>query len=189
MKMLSGVSLCLAVIGSSVVGLRPAVAQEASLEIALADGKLALTAPEGWVRQQPRSRIVEHEFSVPAAEGDEQDGRVTVMGAGGSIEDNIARWCDQFLQPDGADSREKALVEELNVAGQSVVLVDISGTYLDKPFPMAREFVEREGYRMLGAIIRTEKLGNYFVKFYGPAHTVTNYEDAFQQMVEQLQVR
>ena len=40
-----------------------------SAEIGLAEGKLQLTAPKTWVRKQPKTRIVEHEFAVPVAEG------------------------------------------------------------------------------------------------------------------------
>jgi len=133
-------------------------------EMELAEGKLVVTTPESWTKKMPRSRIIEHEYEIPAVEGDENPGRMTVMGAGGSIEANIDRWAGQFDLKGGKPKKE-----ETKIAGQKVYLVDLSGTYKDTP-PGAGPFsgakpILRENYRMLAAIIATEKDGNYFVKF------------------------
>ena len=144
-----------------------------------------LTAPEGWVSKQPRTKIVEHEFAVPAVKGDELDGRVTVMGAAGSIDANIERWHKQFTQPDGSATKDKAKVEKKKIAGQEVIVVDISGNYMDSPGPQAPG-VERKDYRMLAAIVQT-KNGNVFIKFYGPQKTVTESAAGFNKMLDSLQ--
>src|SRR5881227_3929220 len=68
----------------------------------IGEGKLALAAPAGWTKKEPASRIVEVEFAIPAAKGDESPGRLTAMGAGGSVESNIDRWVGQFVGPGGA---------------------------------------------------------------------------------------
>src|SRR5438045_4373036 len=68
----------------------------------IGEGKLALTAPASWTKKEPTSRIVEVEFAVPPAKGDETAGRLTAMGAGGSVESNIDRWVGQFAGPGGA---------------------------------------------------------------------------------------
>ena len=153
--------------------------------IAIAGDAFKLSAPGAWVTKKPRTMIVEHEFAVPAAKGDELDGRVTMMSAGGGVEANVQRWYDQFKQPDGGSTKEKAKVKNLDIAGQKVTLVDIAGTYNDKPSPMAPG-VERANYRMLGAIIVTKKSGNYFIKFYGPQKTVTDHEEGFVKMIDSL---
>jgi len=156
-----------------------------STSIAIAGDAFKLTAPADWVAQKPRSKMIEHEFSVPAAKGDELDGRVTMMSAGGGVEANVQRWYDQFKQPDGGSTKERAKVKKLDIAGQEVTLVDIAGAYNDKPAPMAPG-VERPHYRMLGAIIVTKKSGNYFIKFYGPQKTVTDHEEGFVEMIDSL---
>lgn len=156
--------------------------------IELAEGKLELTVSGKWDKVKPRSRIVEYEFSVPAVEGDEKDGRVTVMGAGGSIEANIERWVGQFSQPDGGNTKDRAKVDEKKIGGQTVHSVDISGTFDDRP-PFAGQGVQREKYRMLALIIETEQLGNYFVKFYGPAATIEANKEAFEEMAKSLQTK
>lgn len=155
--------------------------------IDIAEGKFTLTAPEGWIRKQPKVNIIEHEFEITASEGDELPGRMTVMGAGGKIKDNISRWMDQFTQPDGSSTEDVAKVEELTIADQKVHMVDISGTYQDRPPFGGGQGVERKNYRMLAAIIVTKKSGNYFIKFVGPNQTVTDQEEAFKGMINGLQ--
>ena len=166
-----------------------ALLAQAERAISLGEGKLVLQAPEKWVRKEPRTRIVEHEFAVEGKKGQDA-GRVTVMGAGGSIEDNIDRWIGQFVQPDGKKSKDKAKIDKKKIAGVPVHVVDIAGTYKDMPGgPFARgKTIDRADYRMLGAIVSGgPSIGNYFIKFYGPAEIVKENEKAFQKMVESLE--
>lgn len=143
---------------------------------------LALTAPADWLPRTPKVRIIEYEFAVPAAKGDRADGRVTVMTAGGSVQANIERWLGQFSQPDGSATRDKAKVEKKQIAGHTVHIVEISGTYHDAPGPFAPP-IERPGYRMLGAVIETDG-GNCFIKFYGPDRTVAEHAKQFHTMLD-----
>ncbi|MCE2727948.1 MAG: hypothetical protein LW698_14425 [Planctomycetaceae bacterium] len=157
----------------------------------IADRGFSLQAPAGWQRVQPKSGIVETEFAIPsegaAADGTPaQPGRMTVMGAGGTVQANIDRWYGQFVQPDGSETKTKATTKKLDLAGCKVTLVDIPGTYKDSPggpFAGGRA-VERPDYRMLAAIVETPDRGNHFLKFYGPAKTVAAHADGFRTMVE-----
>jgi hypothetical protein len=158
--------------------------------VAIGEGAFEMPVADGWVRKEPKVRIIEHEFEVPPAAGDEKPGRVTIMGAGGSIDDNIARWAGQFSQPDGSETGDKLKTRKATVAGQDVTFVDIRGTYEDKAGPFVPgPGVKRENYRMLAAIISTKKAGNYFVKFYGPENTITGQEANFMKMIEGLQAK
>jgi hypothetical protein len=183
-------SVCFALL--AVCGLFAAVASAADDKndstFAIGEGRYTLPVPAGWERKPPKTKIVEHEFAVPAAEGDEMPGRVTVMAAGGSVEDNINRWCGQFTQPDGSDTKDKAKVKTSTIAGAEVRTVDLSGTYNDAP-PFAGRGIQRENYRMLAAIISTKDAGNYFIKLYGPSKTISGQEAAFAKMVEGLQAK
>jgi len=168
---------------------QPAVAESATV-FTIADGAISLEAPAGWQRVQPKSGIVETEFAIPS-EGAGVDGavlapgRMTVMGAGGSVEANIERWYGQFAQPDGSSTKDKATTKKLKVAGRDVTIVDVAGTYKDSPGgPFAGgKTIERPGYRMLAAIVEGPG-GSYFLKFYGPAATVEKHADGFRKMVE-----
>lgn len=158
--------------------------------IPLADGRLTLAAPEKWKRQEPKVSIIEHEFTVEGKKG-EDAGRMTIMAAGGSIQQNIDRWVGQFTSAEGKKSKEKPNIEKKKVAGLEVHLVNLSGTYLDSagggPFAGGKT-IARKNYRMLAAIIAGgPSIGNYFIKFYGPADLVKENEKAFAAMIDSLE--
>lgn len=161
------------------------------IAFSVAEDSLTLNAPGEWTKVQPRINFIEAEFSIPKEEGDPKNGRLTVMGAGGSIQANIDRWYGQFTQPDGSDTSESAKVEEMTIKGMTVHMVDISGTFLDAsggPFNPNAKKVERDNYRMLAAIIQTADNGNYFVKLYGPQATMKKHEEGFTKMIKELEV-
>jgi hypothetical protein len=153
----------------------------------IANGAFSLEAPAGWKQVPPKSGIVETEFAVPS-EGDAAPGRMTVMGAGGSVQANVDRWYGQFTQPDGSATKDKATTKTLKLAGCTVTLVDVAGVFKDMPGgPFAGgQAVDRPDYRMLAAIVETPEKGSYFLKFYGPGATVAKHADGFRKMVEGL---
>jgi hypothetical protein len=158
-------------------------------EFTIGEGKLTFTIPPGWTRKAPASRIVEAELAIPPAAGDTTPGRLTAMGAGGSIEENIRRWVGQFVAPEGGAVQPK--LDKLTVAGCEVQIVDLSGTYKDSPGgPFAGgQTILRENYRMLGAIIQTKDAGNYFLKLYGPKATIDQHAQAFHDLVKSLKIK
>lgn len=159
-------------------------------ELPLADGALTMHFPGSWKQVTPRSQMLEAELKIPATDSETAHGRLTIMRAGGSIDANIQRWEGQFPQADGTATEAETLVEEIE--GCTVHLVDISGTYTDSmgggPFAGGKK-VQRDGYRMLAAIIETPELGNYFVKFYGPETLMADNVEAFQRMIRGLQTK
>lgn len=165
----------------------PAISHSAEATVSLADGKVTMKAPESWEKKTPRTRIVDFEFAAPMAEGDDTAARVTVMGAGGSVEANIDRWIGQFSQPDGRSTKDRTKTEKFEVSGSTVHVVDISGRFKDQPGPFAPA-VYRDEYRMIGAIVVTDKLGQYFIKMYGPKATVEKNAKAFREMLDSLKV-
>jgi hypothetical protein len=158
------------------------------IAIKVAKGAIEFAANGTWKQVTPKSGMIEAEISIPKLDQDKEDGRLTIMGAGGSIEANITRWQGQFAKEDGELPEVKK--ESKTIADQEVHLVDISGTYLDMPGgPFAGgKTIEREGYRMLAAIIKTETNGNYFVKLYGPQHTIEQNKEHFKSMIESLKI-
>ena len=159
----------------------------APIEISMAKGKVTFKAPKTWEKQKVRSRILAYEFSAPAAVKSQANGRMTVMAAGGSIKANLDRWVGQFTQPDGKSTKEVAKISEKKFNEQLVHLIDVSGNFADRRGPFAPA-VQRKDFRMLGAIIPTEKYGQIFIKFYGPSQTVKKHEKDFTKMLETLKV-
>lgn len=160
------------------------------IQVKVADDGIQFQALGSWKSVPPRSNMLEAELKIPRVKGDETDGRLTIMGAGGSIEANIDRWIKQFVQPDGSDTADKTKQSKKTIAGQTVNLVDITGTFMDSvggPFS-GQPKVERDDYRMLAAIIQTEANGNYFVKLYGPKATIDKNAKHFKSMIDSLKI-
>ena len=133
--------------------------------------------------------MLEYEIKVPRAEDDKRDGRLTIMGAGGSIEANVARWEGQFSQADGSPT--KAKVTEETVEDMKVTMVDISGVYVETmggPFSGGKK-VENPDFRVLAAIVQTPESGNYFVKLIGPKATIGANEKAFGEAIKGIKLK
>ena len=150
-------------------------------------GRLEMKLPKSFKKVEPKFRMIDVEMSVPTEVKDQDNGRITIMGAGGSIDQNIERWEGQFAQADG--SAAEAETTEKEVAEQKVTFVDIEGTYFHRPVPVRPDTIEKKDYRMLAAIIETEGMGNYFVKFYANKKTVDKHEKAFKAMIESLTIK
>ncbi len=144
--------------------------------------RLALTAPAGWIRKTAGSSFVQAEFTVPKAEGDSEDGRLTVSMAGGTIEQNVDRWRGQF-----GGTLDKESQQKIDVAGLEVVIVDFAGEFNDQRGPFAPA-AQKPGYRMLAAIIPVE--GQlHFLKLTAPQKTVESQYENFQAFVKSVQKR
>ncbi|QDU94407.1 hypothetical protein [Lignipirellula cremea] len=178
---------CVSTLAAAAVMLGGFASAEEPVQMKLGEGHIIFTVAPEFKKEVPANRIIEFEFSATGEDAEKSDGRMTAMGAGGSLEANVARWMAQFQQPDGSKTEDKAKVTKEQIAGQTVHTVDISGTYADgRPFGPK---VQKEDYRMLAAIIMTEKYGNYFIKFYGPEDTIKKNEAAFKKTISSLEVK
>jgi len=160
-------------------------AKKADRTIRLAGGALTLVAPKSWEKKTPRFRIIQYEFSVPGPDKETPAARITIMGAGGSIDANIDRWKTQFSKV-GTFKRKEAKIK-----GQTVTTVDLRGTYRDRPggpFSGAPEKL-RPDYRMLGVIIATKHRGQYFIKLIGPERTLAKQDEAIEAMLKTLTLK
>jgi hypothetical protein len=154
------------------------------LKFAVAEGNLMFEATGDWESVKPKSRMLEFEIKVPKVAQDKTDGRLTIMGAGGSIAANIQRWEGQFSQPDGGATEAKT--KELTIEEMKVTMVDVEGSFtqtMGGPFSGGKK-VKLDDQRMLAAIIQTPKSGNYFVKLVGPAATMKAHEAEFEKMIK-----
>lgn len=149
-------------------------------------GPFTLEVPSGWVEQTPRSRMRRAQFALPRADGDSEDGELTVfyfgMGQGGSTDANISRWIGQVGQPDGSSSRDKAKIRQSQVSGFRMTEVDVSGTLKASNMPGAPQRPAREGYRLLGAVLEGPQ-GPWFFKLVGPEKTISRWADSFRQFI------
>lgn len=133
---------------------------------------MRVTAPESWVRKQPRSPILLAEFSLPHSEGDATDGRLTITAVGGSIDDNVARWKGEF----GGEPTEDAQ-EQLDIEGVEVTVIRLAGSYSSQ-HGMTTPGAQVSGSRMLAAIFSVADR-QFIVKCYGPEKTMNDREEEF----------
>lgn len=136
---------------------------------------LQFTAPPSWKSRPPTSSMRVAEFTAPRVAGDAEDAEVVVYffgGSGGSVDANIERWVGQFSTDSGGPVSPPARTS--SVSGPlKITSIDVSGTYVAEVRPGAPERFNKPNFRMRAAVVETPK-GPYFVKFTGPARTITN---------------
>jgi hypothetical protein len=147
---------------------------------------LRWTVPDGWNKQGARP-MREATYAVEPSPGDKVGAECAVYffgtGQGGSVDANIERWKGQFRAPDGKPAVAK--VAKRTVHGLTVTTIESSGTYSGMGGPMAAEAAVPD-YRLLGAIVEGPG-GNLFVKFTGPAKTITANRQKFDQLIASFQ--
>jgi len=141
------------------------------------------TAPDTWISKGPAA--------MRAATYTVQDAECVVyffgQGQGGSVEANLARWSSQFTQ---SGMPAKAMIAKKTVHGLAVTTMDVSGAYAGiAGAGMAGAGMAlaapKPDYRMLAAIIENPG-GNIFLKFTGPAKTVTANLRNFELLVASI---
>lgn len=103
----------------------------------------------------------------------------------GAVDANIDRWIDQFEQPDGASSRDRADIRAMEQGGLSVRRLDLSGTYVAETQPGSGERLHEPDYRLLAAVVETEA-GPFYIKLVGPADVIRDEIGTFDAMLESL---
>lgn len=160
----------------------------AEQELSLARGRVAAAAPDEWEQVEPRSMILESEFRVPApAETDADPARLTMMAAGGSIDQNLQRWVAQFRGNVGGADMSAADIKTKPIGDAEITTIDISGTYMDGP-PRGPK-TPKDNYRLLGAIVPLAEGRAYFFKLVGPKATVDAAAEGFDTLIESVELR
>jgi len=144
--------------------------------------------PANWKSEAQRPMRLATYTVAPTA-GDSEGGECGVyyfgQGQGGSVEANLERWINQFVQPNGKPSKDVAKVDKRTVHGLKVTTVDVSGAYTGMGGPRAPAGGSKPGYRLLGAIAEGPQ-GSIFFKFTGPAKTIAASQAAFEKMLATL---
>ena len=139
------------------------------------------SVPKGWTAQPGRPMRVAT-YNVPAARG-AAAGECAVFyfgqGQGGGVEENLARWAQQF-ENSGKPRRSERVVK-----GFQVYEIEVSGTYLAPGGPMMESRGKLPGYRLLGAIVETPQ-GFVFFKSTGPAATMEQARADFNRMIDSV---
>ncbi len=152
----------------------------------VADGYLTFEAPAEWKKVKPKMDFIHADFTLPRAEGDEQDGRLTISQVGGGIEGNLKRWVGQFRDVDESDSA--AVVRKTRkIDGLNVQTIRIKGVYLDSGGRPFGPKTEKEDFELFGAGIEAEG-GDVYIKAYGPQKTIQKNQQALETLLSSMKV-
>jgi len=169
----------------------PSAGQGAAVPSPLAGSdstNLVWDTPGAWVEETPSSGMRRAQYRVPGEAG---DGECVVFyfgpGQGGEAQENAERWAQMFEQPDGRASTEVMSTRMLNVNGISIMLVEVSGTYHAGSMTGGASEA-RPDHLLLGAIAEGPD-ANWFFKLTGPEATVKANQEAFEKMLQSLQIR
>jgi hypothetical protein len=152
-------------------------AKELNLEV------ISFTAPGTWKQVKPANNIIEAEFELPRAAGDEYDGRLTLMSAGGDPEDIIGRRTAEFDRD--ADDAPKR--ETLSIGSVEATWLDLRGTWRGSTFQPLNP--PRAEYRMLFVIIPFTEQSAFYAKLVGPKETIAAREDEFRAFIKSARLK
>jgi hypothetical protein len=145
------------------------------------------TAPAGWKTEAPQPMRAAT-YTVTAAPADKANAECGVYffgaGQGGSVDANIERWKGQFKDAAGKPAPAKIFRRPPD-KGITITTIDTSGQYSGLGGPISSG-LSVPGYRLLGAIVEAPG-GNIFVKFVGPAKTVSANQAKFEQLLNSFQ--
>ena len=146
------------------------------------DKKLVFETPKEWKEAEVKGGMMapKHQWTLDKAEGDDDAPSVKLYnfgGQGGTLDDNVKRWCSQFKTADGnAFPVDKAKKETFEVGELKITTVEISGTYT--PPAMGGGGDPKKGQKLVGAFV-DGKGGPWFVKLQGPEKSVDKNKDAY----------
>ena len=144
-------------------------------------GDFALHIPGAWKKEQPSSKMRALQFRIPAGTGDQRPAELAVFNfkGGGSVDQNIKRWIDQF----DTEGRKQQLYEGKTANGR-YWLADISGTY-NKSIgpPFLRKTQSEPGSRVLAMIFVGKQGTVLYLKLVGPDKTVSAQAEQMRNVV------
>jgi hypothetical protein len=121
-------------------------------------------------------------YHVPRAPGDVEDPELSVSQAGGTVEQNVARWAKQLdRKPSDAKRSERT------VNGLKVTTVELHGDYSPMAMPGGPTSVKKPGFALLGAIVETSPLT--FLKLVGPDKSVVAAQRDFDKLVDGVRAK
>jgi hypothetical protein len=147
---------------------------------------LSFQVPTSWKSIPPSSQMRLAQLKVDPIEGDDYPAELVVTafpGQAGSVDANLKRWQGFFKHKDGSPPRiESKTVKAKNV---DVIRAETSGDY--HPPQMGRPEPDRQGARLLAAIVTTREV-TYYLRMVGPDKTMTKLRADFDELLSSIQV-
>jgi hypothetical protein len=151
-------------------------------------GGIKFEVPETWKSSPPASQMRLAQLAVGPAKGDSEPAELVIFafpGGAGSVEANLERWQQQFLDKEG--NPPKITTEKRKGANVDVTYAECSGRYVAAMQPGSPKKYDKPNYRLLGAIVQTPQVG-YFLKMVGPDATMKEAKPAFDGLIRSIKV-
>jgi hypothetical protein len=147
----------------------------------LEESGISFVVPAGWKRVTPPNRIIEAEFELARAAGDEYDGRLTLMSSGGDPQEVIATRTAEFkIEPGESVGNEKIRVGDFEAS-----LVDLRGEWKGSSF---QPVPPRADYRMLLFVLPFSERSGFYAKLTGPRTTIAAHEGEFREFLRSAKI-
>lgn len=146
----------------------------------VAFGPLSATPPADWQSEKPKSRLRSHQFRIPSGMEGVAAAEVTVNPQQNpDPARHLPGWKAQFAVPEGQTADDISKVSKLTAGPATVHLLDVSGTWRYKEFPMSKTEEPRPGYRVVWALVVVGDEASA-VRLSGPKAVVDKQYPAFE---------
>jgi hypothetical protein len=143
-------------------------------------GKLSAAPPADWKREKPKNRLRSDQFRLPSGEDGVADAELFVRPERNpDPAKSFPGWRAEFVPPEGKAAADLGSTKTFAAGGATVHLLDVSGTWRYKEFPMAKKEEERANYRVVWAIVAAGDEA-WDVRLSGPEAVVGKHYPAFE---------
>ena len=147
--------------------------------------KLSAAVPAGWKSEKPANRLRTYQFKLPGAK-DNPPAELTIMNESRpGTEKTFPAWKRTFVPPEGKTADDISKTYTWKVAGATVHVLDMTGTwkFKERPFdPKSKEML-LDNWRVLWAVVEEKDEAHHF-RLSGPEPTVTAHAKAFEAWVK-----
>lgn len=142
--------------------------------------------PAEWKEEPVTSKLRHKQFRLPKVKGDTDDAEIIIFrGISGTADQNLKRWKDMFIPPEGKKIDDVAKVTQMKLGALDAYYLDVAGTYKfkERPFDPQSKEVRRANQRMVAVQVEG-KTAPYQIRFVGPAKTVEHYKKGFDDWLK-----
>lgn len=133
--------------------------------------------PAGWNSKPPSNQMRLAEVEVPGTDASNPV-LIVFSSAGGSVDDNLARWSGQVR--DDAGQPVPGTRDKRTVGGLEVTTIEMAGSYAGMG-----DSAPKPNFVLRGAIVQTSQ-GLLFIKMTGPEAQMQASKSGFEAMVNSL---
>jgi hypothetical protein len=149
-------------------------------------GSLKSTPPDTW-KEMRAGQMQLKNFSLPKAEGDEDETKLTIFqfpGGVGGLDANLKRWKGMIEPEAGKSVDDITKISDFEVSKIKVTVCDATGTFLYKPnMQDPSNVVKKKGYRLINIYFPTDDKV-YTIRLVGPAKSVAAAEKGLLDWVK-----